>query len=212
MPTTAPNDPVSGDDILTWARAVTQILRQNMPRESADIWPNVGTAGTSFRLRHKPRVEVSSPQRHPFQVLITQTNNDDEELTVKVQRGSVVEGEFFNGGIAISNLTDEFVLTPTDNILWLEATFTTAGAITALSFVVGSAWTDFPNLYSDFGEDGNEWYHPIATLREAEDGEVASIFFTRLLDQLTSTHLVSQRQCIDGALIWKLVPGPGGII
>lgn len=197
---TAPPDPNRGDDILTWARSINGLLRALLPKIEAALL---------FQRRESPRT-VTVP-RHPFQVYITRTDFTASELKVKVQRGSVVEGEFFNGGIAISNLTDTFTLTPGD-ILWLQATFNLAGSITALQFLTGSAWTDFPALFTDSGASGNVWYHPIAILRAAETDEAPAFFGTLLLDQLTSTHLVTQRQCIDGTLIWKLVPGPGGII
>jgi len=48
-----PPDPESGDDILPWARAITRLVRQLVPRESKDIWPEVGTTGTKYLLRSR---------------------------------------------------------------------------------------------------------------------------------------------------------------
>lgn len=49
-----PPDPSNGDDILPWARSITRLLRQIMPRESADVWPEIGTTGTKYLLRRRP--------------------------------------------------------------------------------------------------------------------------------------------------------------
>jgi hypothetical protein len=79
MAITAPRDPEKGDDNLAWAREVTSILRRLIPRESDDIWPSVGTTGTSYQMRRKGGKNGggSGTKSGPFNV--TMTGNPDPE-------------------------------------------------------------------------------------------------------------------------------------
>lgn len=53
MALTAPPDPQEGEPILPWARSIGALLRQIIPRESADIWPEIATTGTRWNLRRR---------------------------------------------------------------------------------------------------------------------------------------------------------------
>jgi hypothetical protein len=77
MALTPPPDPEQGDDILPWARWVTQTLRQIIPRPSADIFPNVGSAGTTFALRRRRAASEggSASRGTPFQLIDASTED-----------------------------------------------------------------------------------------------------------------------------------------
>ena len=198
--------------MLKWARAMNAVVRQIIPRESPDIWPKIGTGGVSYTLRRKPARGETVTKKHPFQASVVGTEFDDGEwknVSVTIARGSVLKGDSFDGGTEILALADTFEL-EADHFVWIQVTFTTAGVISGISLMSGESWPNFPSLYDDFGEGGNNWSHPLARVRDVLDGESPDFGEDKKLIQLTSTHLVTQRQCVDGVLIWKLVPGPGG--
>ncbi len=213
MPLTPPADPEHGQSILQWAKRITQYLRQITPRDGPDIWPSIATTGTSFLLLRKPRGVETAVRKHPFQATITNVDfadGDFNDLTVRIQRGSVMKkSESYTDGVEIARMNDLFMLEDGHKI-WIACSFSEAGAISDLTLDSGEEWDGYPTLYQAHDSDeGNDWFHPICAIRATYDDEPPDFSSDRVLDQLTSTHLVTQRQCIEGTLMWKLVPGPG---
>lgn len=69
MSTHFPKTPQRGEDILPWARELSNFVRQLIGRESADMVPTVTSVGTSWRLRKRARTADAIAPQAPFYVV-----------------------------------------------------------------------------------------------------------------------------------------------
>lgn len=70
-----PRTPESGEDILDWAREITQYVRQLAPRDGPDILALLTSTGAQHRLRKKPPV-VYPQQPGPWAVIYSPPDDD----------------------------------------------------------------------------------------------------------------------------------------
>lgn len=167
------------------------------------------------------------PKRHPFEACLgSYTSLAQTTASVFFAWGTVLPSEDDIENTAEIVGRDESHEMSSGDWAWLECEFTIDGDLTSCHLLVGNHWPGFPACYTDNGEDGNLWFHPIAQVRACrtaksagkpdapfpDSGEFPELAGSLKIAQLTHTHLVKRRICVGDALqpIWALVPGQGG--
>ncbi len=174
------------------------------------------------------RAPGRDPKRHPFEVYVASyTGMAQTSANVHVAWGTVLKSEADIAEVAEIEDFDETLEIAAGDWIWLECEFTADGELTSCALLSGGTWPDFPACYTENGEDGNMWYHPIAQVRQSrtgrsagkdnapfpDSGEFPDLKPSLVIAQLTHTHLVISRRCVAGTAmtrLWTLVPGQGG--
>lgn len=229
MALTPPPDPEEGEPILPWARAINRLLKQIIPRESKDIWPRTGTAGTSYELRRQPRGgDATAPRRHPFQIL-PDPAGDPAAPKVSVHLDSWLMGSReADDKITITGLGEAFAIA-VDEYIWIEVAVAEGEASGDASIEHGSEpWPTYPFPYDD-SEDQTAAYFLIGYTQAHEDNGAAvagnPIDFperlrighgdgeTMQIVQCLTTNLIVTAECEAGQIVvglapWSAVPAP----
>lgn len=160
-------------------------------------------------------------KRHPFEIYISTAaaaGDDTAMPKLTCAHGHVCKAHTANAGFPIAALSTEW--TPeVGQLIYVEVFIDENGAFQTAQFSQSTGhWTGWPEQFAEISPTGNRWYHPIAQVVPAIDGELGSYLALNPyygIRQLTNTHLRVVRACgTDTAMTahWKLEPGPGAFV
>lgn len=225
-----PNPPARGEEILSWAVALTNAVRRLVPADSSDILVNRGGTSVTYSLRRRRGGVSGAPLHVPFGVSFTgYTTGGGGEVTavnVIVELDSwLMKTEDWNDRITITGLGSSFAVTA-DEKVWLEITMDpNGGPITSATIEHGETgeggeWESFPSPIEYDSEDETtrsqiKYRHLLAEFVEPDDwGDYPWQKLTfpggeeRLLRSTTASNLIVCRKCYEpgGLTVRVLAP------
>ena len=174
---TAPRDPASGEKILPWAKAVNALLRRLIPCQSPDILPDIGTNGTTYRL--KARGAPSDTSLQFFQLVNATTYDAEGTPTYKIRVvRSVFDGnppDFPNADSPFANGDDPpcIFTVQNDGVLFGKATIDQSA--NSADDVVTEVEFDFATSKPDDASDNSVKYISVGSWHIDTDSKTLSV-------------------------------------
>jgi hypothetical protein len=166
-----PEYPIAGEPIrASWGCIIIDYLRSITPRPSADIYPETGPNGTTFRSISKtvrPSIAQVAAYAKPFAL------DDLTENSFSVLRNNAQAGGLWLAGVMITTIAASGITFDTDR--WESGTITAAKCVwleldrqaNAVTIYMGAAFPDGTAAKYDYTE-----IHPLWSIPWDEDNDV----------------------------------------